>query len=361
MAEPDPRPLGFFPGSPVPRLYDRVVAVMRTRRYSRRTEKAYAYWIGRFIRFRGGVHPRLLSVEDVSAFLTHLAVEERVAESTQNQALAALLFLYDKVLSQPLHRIEAVVRAQKPKRLPVVLSREEVAVVLPLVGGVPGLVSALLYGSGARVEEGLSVRVKDLDFDRGELVIRDGKGMKDRVTMLPQCLHEPLRAHLRVVRKQQVADLGMGLGRVPLPDALARKYPNADRAWGWQWVFPASRHYTDRVTGIRHRHHLHASVVEKAVRQAALRAGIAKHVTPHTFRHSFATHLLEDGYDIRTVQELLSHRDVRTTMIYTHVLNRGVRGVRSPLDGLGLGPDGSRRRTGIIRPARQDKPLVDKG
>ncbi|MGH2704561.1 MAG: integron integrase [Actinomycetota bacterium] len=276
----------------------------------------------------------------VNAFLTHLAVDQNVAASTQNQALAALLFFYEQVLGQPLDRIDGVVRARKPKRLPVVLSRKEVQTILSFVEGVPRLVCMLLYGAGPRITEALSGRVKDLDFERRELIVRDGKGQKDRVTMLPDQLRGPLKEHLRAVRRQHDADLASGLGRAPMPDALARKYRNADREWGWQWVFPATSYYLDRSTGVRHRYHLHESVVQKAVRAAVLRAGIAKHATAHTFRHSFATHLLEDGYDIRTVQELLGHKDVRTTQIYTHVLNRGGHGVPSPLDGIHVGSRG---------------------
>jgi integron integrase len=275
--------------------------------------------------------------QHVNEFLTHLAVEGNVAASTQNQALAALLFLYEHVLNEPLDRIEGVVRAQKPPRVPVVMSREEVSAVLSATTGVPRLVCMLLYGSGLRISEAVSVRVKDLNFDRRELVVRDGKGAQDRVTMLPDSLRGPLQEHLRRVKAQHDADLAAGTGTVALPGALARKYPNADREWAWQRVFPARSHYVDRETGIRRRHHLHETVVQKAVRRAALEAGIGKHVTSHTFRHSFATHLLESGYDIRTVQELLGHQDVRTTQIYTHVLNRSGHGVRSPLDGITSG------------------------
>ncbi|MGH7463444.1 MAG: integron integrase, partial [Longimicrobiales bacterium] len=253
----------------------------------------------------------------VNRFLTHLAVQENVAASTQNQALAALLFLYEHVLQQPLDRIEGVVRARKPKRLPVVLTRDEVEALLAQLEGAPQLVCMLLYGSGLRLLEGLELRVKDLDVGRGEITIRDGKGQKDRRTMLPEALHQPLQKHLGQVRARHEMDLKRGLGRAPLPDALLRKYPNADREWGWQWVFPAGSHYRDRRTGIEHRHHLHESVIQKAVHEAAHQAGLAKRVTTHGFRHSFATHLLEDGYDIRTVQELLGHKDVETTMIYT--------------------------------------------
>lgn len=324
----------MFPGQPAPRLYDRVVEVLRARHYSRRTEKAYVHWIRRFLLFHDGKHPRELAEADVNRFLTHLAVRENVAASTQNQGLAALLFLYEHVLVQPLNRIVGVVRARRPKRLPVVLTGEEVQVVLAGLEGEPLLVCLLLYGSGLRVQEGLQLRVKDLDFRRGEIVVREGKGQKDRVTMLPAALDEPLQEHLRGVRRRHEADLRAGLGQAPLPYALAQKYPNAAREWGWQWVFPASSHYVDSRTGIQHRHHLHESVVQKAVHEAVWRAGLAKPATPHAFRHSFATHLLESGYDIRTVQELLGHKDVRTTMIYTHVLNRGGRGVCSPLDRL---------------------------
>ncbi|MBI3695385.1 MAG: integron integrase, partial [Acidobacteria bacterium] len=326
----DRSPLGLFPAQPTPRLYDRVVEVLRTRHYSRRTEEAYIHWIRRFILFCARAHPRELGEGDVNRFLTDLAVKENVAASTQNQALAALLFLYERVLERPLDRIEGVVRARKPKRLPVVLTRDEVAALLDRLDGVPRLVCRLLYGSGLRLLEALQLRVKDIDFGPGEITVRDGKGQKDRVTMLPGVLQEPLRDHLRGVRGQHEADVERGLGRAPLPDALVRKYPNADQEWGWQWVFPASSHYIDRRTGLQHRYHLHESVIQRAVHEAVRRAGLAKPAASHTFRHSFATHLLEDGYDIRTVQELLGHKDVKTTMVYTHVLNRGGLGVHSP-------------------------------
>jgi len=327
-------PLGLYPGQPAPRLYDRVVEVLRARHYSSRTEGAYPHWIRRFLLFDNRTHPRGLVEGDVNRFLTHLAVKANVAASTRNQALAAVLFLYERVLEQPLDRLDGVVRARKPKRLPTVLTPEEVESVLDQLDGVPRLVATLLYGSGLRVLEALQLRVKDLDFGRGEITVRDGKGQKDRVTMAPDVPHQPLQDHLRAVREQHEADLAPGLGRAPLPDALVRKYPNADQEWVWQWVFPASSHYLDRRTGVEHRHHLHESVVQKAIREAALRAHLSKRVTSHTFRHSFATHLLEAGYDIRTVQELLGHSDVRTTMIYTHVLNRGGHAVHSPLDRL---------------------------
>ncbi len=268
----------------------------------------------------------------MNAFLSHLAIQGKVSASTQNQALAAVLFLYEQVLNQPLDRIEGVVRACRPARLPDVLAREEVDSVLRAMDGTPRLVASLLYGTGLRLGEGLSLRIKDLDFQRGEIVVRDGKGRRDRVTMLPRAVRRSLSEHLLSVKRQHQADLRQGLGRAPLPTALRRKYPNAETDWPWQWVFPATSHYRDAETGLRHRHHLHESVIQKAVRVASLLVSSSKRVSPHTFRHSFATHLLEDGYDIRTVQELLGHRDVRTTMIYTHVLNRGAMGVSSPLD-----------------------------
>jgi integron integrase len=283
------------------RLYDCALEALRSRHYSRRTEEAYLYWIRCCLAFHDGIHPRELAESDVNRFLTHLAISENVAASTQNQALAAVLFLYPHVLEQPLDRVEGVVRARKPKRLPVVLTRNEAQAILTELDGVPRLVCALLYGAGLRLLEGLALRVKDLDFGRGEISVRQGKGQKDRVTVLPGALLEALQDHLRRVRQQHDADLKSGLGQPPLPDAPARKYPNAAREWGWQWVFPASSHYLDRKTGSRHRHHLHESVIQKALHQAAQRAGLTKRVTSHAFRHSFATHLLEDGYDIRTL------------------------------------------------------------
>jgi integron integrase len=327
--------LGLFPGRDSPRLYDSIVSVLRAKHYSPRTEETYLGWIARFLRFHGGRHPLELSVDDVNAFVSDLATSQNVAAATQNQALAAVLFLYKEVLERPLGRVEGLVRAKKPKRLPVVLTRGEVAAIVSALSGVPRLVAMVQYGSGLRLMEALQLRVKDLDFGRGELLVRDGKGSRDRVTMLPRALNEPLEEHLRRVEVQHREDIAAGLGRVPMPGALGRKYRNADRDWPWQWVFPASGHYVDRETGVRHRHHQHESVVQKAVRSAAVAARIGKRVTTHSFRHSFATHLLEDGYDIRTVQELLGHRSVKTTMIYTHVLNRGGLGVTSPLDRMG--------------------------
>ena len=315
-----------------PRLLDQVRETIRVKHYSPKTEDAYVGWIRRYIFFHGKRHPAEMGADQVVQFLSYLALEAHVAASTQNQAFNALIFLYHQVLHIDLGEIVGAVRAKKPKRLPVVLTREEVESVLALLDGEVWLVCSLLYGAGLRLFESLQLRVKDVDFSRSEILLRDGKGQKDRVTMLPVKVQPPLREHLEMVRRQHDWDLAQGLGRAPLPAALARKYPNADREWGWQWVFPAATHYIDRHTGVRHRFHLHETVVQKAVREAARKADIRKHATPHVFRHSFATHLLQDNYDIRTVQELLGHKDVSTTMIYTHVLNRGGRGVRSPLD-----------------------------
>jgi integron integrase len=315
-------------------LLDGARQALRARHYSGSTEQAYLAWVARFVAFHGGRAPDEMSEVEVNQFLTHLAVQGRVSASTQNQALAALLFLYGSVLGRPLGQIVGVVRARRPRRLPVVLSRQEVKAVLDGLEGTPRLVCALLYGSGLRLLECLRLRVKDIDFQRREITVRDGKGGKDRVTMLPASVAAPLQAHLERVRRQHVKDLGRGLGRAPLPDALARKYPGADRQWAWQWVFPASSHYVDAHTGTRHRHHLHESAVQRMVKEAVRRSEVSRPASCHSFRHSFATHLLEDGYDIRTVQELLGHKDVKTTMVYTHVLNRGGMGVRSPMDGL---------------------------
>ena len=327
-------PLGLHPGQPQPRLYDRMVEVLRTGHYSPRTEEAYVDWIRRFVLFHQRRHPREMGVAEINQFLTHLAVEGHVSASTQNQAFSAILFLYQKVLAVDPGRIEGVIRAKRSRRLPVVLTRDEVRRVLDHLEGIPRLVCTLLYGGGLRVLEALGLRVKDIEFTRRELLVRQGKGNKDRVTLLPASLAEALPEHLRHVREQHQQDLADGFGRVPLPDALTRKYATADREWAWQFVFPATTRCIDPRTGFNVRYHLHESVIQKAVRRAVQTAGITKPATPHTFRHAFATHLLEDGYDIRTVQELLGHSNVETTMIYTHVLNRGGRGVRSPADRL---------------------------
>ncbi len=318
-----------------PRLLDRVRAALRARHYSLRTEQAYVGWIRRFIVFHGMRHPRDMRDVEINAFLSHLATEANVAASTQNQALAALLFLYQDVLGMRVPWLECLVRARKPERLPVVLSRDEVRRLLTCVQGTPNLVCRLLYGTGMRLLEGLRLRVKDLDFERNEIIVREGKGDKDRHTVLPASLRAPLEEHLARVRALHEADLAAGAGSVRLPGALALKYPNAPREWPWQWVFPARNLWRDEVTGELMRYHLHESAVQKAVRAATVQAGLTKPVGCHTLRHSFATHLLEDGYDIRTIQELLGHKDVSTTMIYTHVLNQaGGRGIRSPVDRL---------------------------
>jgi integron integrase len=315
-----------------PRLLDRVRAAARLRHYSRRTEAAYVAWIRRYIFFHGKRHPAELGAAEVTGFLSSLAVHGRVAASTQNQALGALLFLYRDALELDLPWLDGIVRAKRPERLPVVLTREEVAAVLRPLTGVSRLMASLLYGSGLRLLECCRLRIQDLDFARNQIVVRGGKGDKDRVTMLPGVVKADLARHLERVRAQHQRDLHQGAGWVELPTALARKYPNAGREWVWQWVFPATRPYRDRETGQWRRHHLHESVLQRVVKDAARRAGIAKRATPHTLRHSFATHLLEDGRDIGTVQELLGHRDVATTQIYTHVLNRGPSGVKSPID-----------------------------
>ena len=315
-----------------PRLVELVRRAIRLRHYSRRTETAYVRWVVRYARFHGLRHPRELGAREIEAFLADLAVRGRVSASTQNQARAALLFLYRDVLATPLDAIGTPASAKRPTRLPVVLTRAEVRSVLAHLDGPPRIVALLLYGAGLRLLEALSLRVKDMDFAMGQLLVRHGKGGKDRVTVLPTAAVAPLIRHLERVRRLHDRDVARGGGRVALPGALAGKLPTAGREWSWQWVFPASSRYLDGETGERRRHHLHESAVQRAVRAAVLRARIAKRATCHTFRHSFATHLLEDGYDIRTVQELLGHADVRTTMIYTHVLDRGARGVRSPLD-----------------------------
>jgi integron integrase len=322
------------PDRPKPRLLDRVRAAVRLRHYSRRTEKAYVAWTRRYVVFHGKRHPADMGAAELTRFLSSLAVDGRVAASTQNQALSALLFLYRAVLDIDVPWLDGIVRAKRPERLPIVLTRDEIRAVLRPLRGVPRLMAFLLYVSGLRVLECCRLRVQDVDFAANQIVVRGAKGDKDRVTVLPTIIKRDLMQHLEATREQHRRDLQSGAGWVELPTALARKYPNAGRDWVWQWVFPATRFYRDRETAQLRRHHLHETVLQRVVKDAVWRAGIAKRATPHTLRHSFATHLLEDGRDIRTVQELLGHRDVTTTQIYTHVLNRGPSGVRSPIDSI---------------------------
>ena len=321
-------------GKTKPWLLEHVRQELRVRHYSRRTEESYLGWIRRFIVFHGKRHPGDMGETEVEAFLSYLAAERQVSASTQNQAACALLFLYKDVLKAGELMFSLTRRAQRPQRLPVVLTKQEVRAILDRMTGTVRLVAALLYGSGLRLMECLTLRVKDLEFSRNEIVVRDGKGQKDRISMLPDALKEPLLVHLRAVKMLHEKDLSQGAGQVALPNAIERKYPNASREWGWQWIFPASSRYVDRVSGIQRRHHLHETVMQRAMKKAVRDANVAKPASCHTLRHSFATHLLEAGHDIRTIQELLGHADVRTTMVYTHVLNRGGRGVPSPFDDL---------------------------
>ena len=317
-----------------PRLLDQVRAAIRVRHYSLRTEQTYVYWIKRFIVFHGKRHPKDMGGNEIGQFLSALAIEQKVSAATQNQALNALVFLYRHVLALAPGIIENIVRAKRPCRLPVVLQKHEVKALLDALEGVPWLMGHLLYGAGLRLMECLRLRVKDIDLSANHIVVREGKGNKDRITMLPSVVKASLAAHLVRVRALHGRDLACGLGSVYLPDALARKYPNAPKEWGWQWVFPAKQVSVDPRSGERRRHHLYENVLQRAIRAASRQAGIVKPVGCHTLRHSFATHLLEAGYDIRTIQELLGHKDVSTTMIYTHVLNRGGKGVTSPSDRL---------------------------
>lgn len=317
-----------------PRLLDQVRDRIRVKHYSLRTEQAYIQWIKRFIFFHGKRHPKEMAAPEVEAFLSHLATEKNVSASTQSQALSALLFLYREVLRIELPWLENLTRAKKRKHLPVVLTVAEVKAVLVRLDGRNALMANLLYGAGLRLMEVLRLRVKDLDFGMRQITVRDGKGFKDRVTMLPESLIEPLQRYLQKVKEIHQGDLRAGFGAVYLPYALERKYPNAGREWGWQYVFPSSQRSIDPYSGKERRHHLDEKVLQRAIKRAVRDARITKLASCHTLRHSFATHLLQSGYDIRTVQELLGHKDVSTTMIYTHVLNRGGRGVTSPLDSL---------------------------
>jgi integron integrase len=315
-----------------PKLLDQVRHATRVRHLSYRTEQAYVYWIKRFILFHNKRHPSEMDETYVSEFLTFLAVKRHVAASTQNQALSAILFLYRDVLKQELGWVSNVERAKKPERLPVVFSKQEVESILLRIEGTKWLMASLLYGSGLRLMECLRLRVKDVDFEYNQVVVRNGKGQKDRITMLPVSSKEPLKKQLAKVKAIHEEDLKAGFGKVYLPYALHRKYPNADREWGWQYVFPATKLSREPRSGIVMRHHLDESALRRVVKAAIRSAGITKNGSCHTLRHSFATHLLENGYDIRTIQELLGHKDVTTTMVYTHVLNKGGKAVRSPLD-----------------------------
>ena len=317
-----------------PKLLVQVRDALRSRHYSKRTEDTYVVWIKRYIFFHNVRHPLEMAETEVNQFLTHLAIKEKVSASTQNQALSALLFLYRYVLMHQLGQLGEIIRARKSKRLPVVLTRDEVKAVLSRLKGEQRLIAVLMYGTGMRLMECLRLRVKDIDFGAGEILIRQGKGDKDRRTMLPERVKGSLLEHLKRVHRIHALDLAAGYGRVALPGALNRKYPNASTEWGWQYVFPQAQRWVDHNTKEQGRYHVDASTIQKSIKVAVNEAGIAKSATSHSLRHSFATHLLEDGYDIRTIQELLGHKDVATTMIYTHVLNRGGKGVRSPVDAL---------------------------
>ena len=328
------KPLGGFIPNPKLRLREQVHEVMRFKQFSLRTESAYWNWMRQFILFHQKRHPREMGKAEVEAFLTHLAKARNVAVSTQDQALNALVFLYREVLHQPFDQLGKVPRPLRRPKIPVVLSREEVNQLLTAMDGTTGLIARLLYGTGMRLMEGLRLRVKDVDFGRGQIVVHDGKGCKDRVTVLPESLRAPLAAHLKRVEGLHQRDLKAGLGRVWLPGALSVKYPNADREWIWQWVFPSKTISVDPENGLRGRHHVNPMSIQRAVKEAARIVGLRKMVTPHTLRHSFATHLLESGTDIRTLQDLLGHKDVKTTQIYTHVMVKPGIGVRSPLDSM---------------------------
>ena len=338
---PDPRDIArvlleypdIAPPRP-PKLMDRMTTALRARHYSPRTETSYAHWVRRYILFHKLRHPLELAEPEINSFLTHLAVDGKVSASTQNQALSALLFLYRHVLDREVGDIGALIRARRPRHLPVVLTRDEVKAVISHLFVEKRIIAMLLYGAGFRLMECLRLRVQDVDFDLNQITVRDGKGKKDRVTMLPQSVKPMLVEHLRKVKSIHNKDLNDGWGQVVLPSALDRKYPAASGAWEWQWVFPQERRWRNPQTRKEGRHHIDESLVQRAVKEAVSRAGLTKRASCHTFRHSFATHLLESGYDIRTVQELLGHSDVKTTMVYTHVLNRGPAGIRSPIDNL---------------------------
>jgi integron integrase len=315
------------------KLLDQVRDAIRRKHYAYRTEESYVSWIRQYILFHKKRHPKEMSAPEIEAFLTYLAQERHVAASTQNQALSAILFLYRQVLHMEIDHVN-VTWANKPKRLPTVLSKEETQDVLSHLTGINQLMGQLLYGSGLRLMECLRLRIKDVDFDQNHILVRNGKGFKDRVTLLPKLVTDTLKSQMDYAKVIHERDLANGYGRTSLPNALSVKYPNVDKQWGWQYIFPSSKVSLDNRTNTMRRHHLHESVLQKAVKKAAQRAGLHKPVGPHTFRHCFATHLLESGYDIRTVQELMGHKDVKTTMVYTHVMNKGPLAVRSPLDQL---------------------------
>lgn len=317
-----------------PKLLTQLSQAMRSRHYSRNTESTYIHWVKRFIFFHHVRHPKDMAEPEINAFLTHLAVREHVSASTQNQALCAIIFLYKYVINRKIGDIGEVIRARKPVRLPVVMTRDEVKDVLSNLTGDKWIIAYLMYGAGLRLMECLRLRIQDLDFSKNQIIVRSGKGDKDRITMFPESVKKPLTEHLNKVKKIHESDLANGFGRVLLPDALARKYPNASKEFRWQWVFPQETLWQNKKTGERGRHHIDESIIQKSVKDAVTKAGLVKRATCHTFRHSFATHLLENGYDIRTVQELLGHKDLKTTMIYTHVLNKGPSAVRSPADNL---------------------------
>ncbi len=318
----------------MPKLMDRLHEALRSRHYSHRTEQTYCLWVKRYIFFHKVRHPAEMAEPEINAFLTHLAVKEKVSASTQNQALSVLLFLYRHVIGREVGDLGKVIRARRPTRLPVVMTRDEVKAVLANLTGDKLLMASLMYGAGLRLMECLRLRVQDIDFSRNEILVRDGKGAKDRITMLPESLKSPLLEHLEKVKAIHEKDLSEGWGRVQMPGALDRKYPNAPKEWRWQWVFPQETRWKNTKTSEEGRHHTHETILQRAVKEAVRKAGVVKHAGCHTFRHSFTTHLLEAGYDIRTIQELLGHKDVSTTMIYTHVLNKGGHGVRSPVDRL---------------------------
>ena len=314
------------------KLLDQLKDEIRRRNYSYSTEKNYTQWVVRFVRFHNLTHPLQLGEKDIVAFLNHLAIKRNVAASTQNQALSAIVFLYEHILKKPVHSLERLKRAKKPKRLPVVLSEKESITIINQMEGVNRLVLCLIYGSGLRISEALRLRILDIDFDYKQITVRNGKGLTDRITMLPESIIPDLKNHIQKVRTLHKQDMEKNFGETILPKALAVKYPRAAKQPKWQYLFPSKFRSVDPRTGIRHRHHISARNLRSAVQKATHLNRIQKHVSPHTFRHSFATHLLKNGYDIRTVQELLGHKSVKTTMIYTHVLNRGGHGVKSPLD-----------------------------